>query len=831
MKLFNCFSVPGYHTSIISTFGVDFDAYEAIALPRLRDAGCNNNILVADARMLVQSMSDDARRPKFAGWRYSVVAAQSTGVFHPKLILQLGKTSGRLLVASANTTAAGLAGNLEVVGEVATDDTDAQAAPLLRAALDYLAQFVAPSSVPRKQLEWATTRARWLPRSKAATDATVELPNGARLGFRARRGEKGLGERFAEFVGERVVKRLIVASPYWDHDLRALRALAERMRAKDIAVLVQKQAALFPVHALGRSGRVRLFDVNRVPVTNASRFAHAKLLVAESDEGDCVFFGSANCTTAALGTPYAPGDNEEACLCRDLPPGEAVKVLDLEAALSAGAEVEPADMPGFVPADDIPLAEFEARIPGWFELSGDLLLWWPARNFHVVGAEVELLDRDGKPADGTLTRIGGESSPVSYRVDGRIQPHFARVRTGVFESSLAVVIVEEAIREAQRRTKSRGAEKALDLLGDDEAFEGLWVLEVIQKLTAAEDEVRAPKGAGDTPRRSSAGDEEEGASKVLPYEEFIAGRRTEGDQVPVALSHLTSTHHESVRGFLNALLGKRAVSEIAGGGDEGPAPDFGMGDETPDGALAVEADERFNTRSEGTVPARQDEDGVNKLRRRQEYVKDTQKSLVEAVERFLSGFHAAEARTQPLGVVDLLRLRALLVVVLGAGSSKSDRLPRDLNSPVRRRQVLPSRGDASWRRLVGRLLYDFFRNHDGARRPLVQRLVLAQDDGQGLPEDVIETWATCFWAACACRAAVDEKGFGCNPSPQENLTALDLYGVTRLPEAQAMGKAVLEIFDGMNRRYGARLGVVPELVAREHRMLIGAARAKARMSG
>jgi hypothetical protein len=42
MKLFNHFAADGFHTSIVSTFSVDFDAYEAIALPRLRDAGCNN---------------------------------------------------------------------------------------------------------------------------------------------------------------------------------------------------------------------------------------------------------------------------------------------------------------------------------------------------------------------------------------------------------------------------------------------------------------------------------------------------------------------------------------------------------------------------------------------------------------------------------------------------------------------------------------------------------------------------------------------------------------------------------------------------------------------
>jgi hypothetical protein len=830
MKLFNCFSAPGYHTSIISTFGVDFDAYEAIALHRLRDAGCNNNILIADARMLVQAMGDEARRPRFAGWRYSVVGAQSSGVFHPKLILQLGKSSGRLLVASANTTAAGLAGNLEVVGEVTVDDANAQAAPLLRAAVDYLAQFIAPGSMPRKQLEWAMTRARWLPHAPKTADVTVELTSGARLGFRAKSAGKGLGEAFGEFVGERSVKRFIVASPYWDHDLRALRGISERIGARHVAVLVQKQAALFPVHALGRSSHVRLFDVNRVPVTNVSRFAHAKLFVAESDEGDCVLFGSANCTTAALGTSHAPGANEEACLCRDLPPGEAVKALGLEAALSAGAEVEPADMPAFTPSDDIPLAEFEARIPGRFEVSGDQLRWWPPRNLQINGAEVELFDKDGRPIDRVLSRIGVESNPASYRIEGRIQPHFAKVRAGDFESSLAVVIVEEAIREAQRRTRSRGAEKALDLL-DDDAFEGLWVMEVIQMVVVAEEGARAPRGAGEASRRTRAGDVEEGASNVLPYEQFIAGRRAEGDQTPVALSHLASTHHESVRGFLNALLGKHAASDMGGGGDEGPAPDLGMGDETADGALAMEADERFNTAPEGTGTAHRGEEEAKKLRRRQEYVKDTQKSLVEAVERFLSGFHTMEVRKQPLGVLELLRLRALLVIVLGAASNKSDLLPKDLNAPVLRRQVLPSRGEANWRWLVGRLLYDFFRNHDGLRRPLVERLVLTCEEGQqGFPEDVIETWSTCFWAACAARVATDDKGAAFELSVQEDLTALDLYCVTRLPEAQAMGNVVHEVFDGMSRRYGVRLGVVTERVSQEHKLLMEAAKVRARLS-
>ena len=56
MKLYERFGERGYHTSIITSFGVDFDAYENVVLPRLRGAGCHNNILLCDGALLTQSL-------------------------------------------------------------------------------------------------------------------------------------------------------------------------------------------------------------------------------------------------------------------------------------------------------------------------------------------------------------------------------------------------------------------------------------------------------------------------------------------------------------------------------------------------------------------------------------------------------------------------------------------------------------------------------------------------------------------------------------------------------------------------------------------------------
>jgi hypothetical protein len=77
MKLFEAYSEKGFHSTIATTFAIDFDAFESIALPRLREAGSTNNILLADARMVASAMADGPRRPRFAGLRYSVEAVSS----------------------------------------------------------------------------------------------------------------------------------------------------------------------------------------------------------------------------------------------------------------------------------------------------------------------------------------------------------------------------------------------------------------------------------------------------------------------------------------------------------------------------------------------------------------------------------------------------------------------------------------------------------------------------------------------------------------------------------------------------------------------------------
>lgn len=819
MKLFNSFSGTGYHTSIITTFGVDFDAYESIVLPRLREAGCNNNILIADERMLGHAMTNSLRVPKFAGRRYSVVAAKSRGVFHPKIILQLGASSARLLVASANTTAAGLAGNLEVVGEVLADEQNPLAVPVIRAALNYLTRHLPEGSVPRRQLDWALRRARWL-NAIAESEPIVRLSQTERLGFIASDNLAGIGQRYLTLVGSKPVKRLVVMSPYWDVNLGAFRELKESLKPAKTIVLIQPESALFPVDAWKPSNTSVLYGVGQI--AGATRFAHAKVLIAETEEHDCILYGSANCTQAALGKSGEPGTNDEACLYRELPAGEAVRLLGLEKVFES-PELQGDDLPRYMPAESLPLEELEQRLPGRFELSGELLRWWPPQSMNPSGTEVILLDFEAKNLAANVTRVSGGDLPVRFHFQAEELPAFAMVRYEGKESAIAPIVVEQAIHETQRRKVTKGIEGALAQL-EDEPYEGLWLLDVIQKLDAAEHGSREASQELARGPRVGESRHDDAPSRKLTYEQFISGRKSANVVTPSG-SHLASSHQESVRSFLNALIGKRSYQCLH---IEEEAVNFkqmfSMGDETADGSQAIDdGNEHFTPDGH---QGKQESPEKENLRRALERVKDTQAAIAETVRKFIKT-QQEEALHRDLGVLELLRLRALLMVVLGAGSLKSKLLPTDLQDAAGRNQVLPCSGDVSWRRQIGILLHAFFRNGSGSQRPLIEKIVLEMDEAFGLPDDVLECWATCFWAICAGRIARDESGNGFKLSDYDQKIALDLYRYTRLMPEEALSQTVQMIFDGMSGRYAKRLGVSAEDVLVEHRKLIEISRAEA----
>lgn len=820
MKLYEQFARKDFHTSIATTFGLDFDAYENIVLPRLRGAGCRNNIVIADSRMLTFALSGDAALPKHAGQLYTVNGYRAGGVFHPKLFLQFGRRAGRLIVSSANLTASGLAGNLELVGHVSSDNTETGEQRLIRQAWDYASRLIdGGQQAPSGQIDWMLARTPWLESAEPA-NAPVVLADGTLAALLTTGEPTGIGTRFAALIDE-PVSRLIVISPYWDMELAALSMLAERLEPAEISVLVDPACKNFPKAALGRLPTVRLYGCAEF---SKGRFIHAKAVIAQTPSADHVLMGSANCTRAALGTDGFAGGNEEVCLYRRLPPQTVPASLGIIETLDDGQRIDPASLnaPDF--EDDIPLGDLARKTPGQFECRVDTLTWYPAAGENnPLECDFELFNQHGESLPCTLDLLhDGEGRALRYQIsDMAEQPAFARVRFADSSvSALAVVALVDRIRAVIRETRSRRVENALREL-DSETEASLALLDVLDVLENLERNDASVKDSRSVARKlkSRTDAPTENQYQVLSYSDFIAGRRPRSDGKHVMANSLAESDVSMVRGFLNRILGKPGEDEDAQEHDKDEALKraFDLGDETDNAEAAVAAGEEFNTGQDKA----QDDETVELERRKQAARKATKAQIVKAASAFIERIRTRREAGQ-LDNYDVLRLRALLMIICAAA------LPGESSGGGSRLQVLPlEKDDQSWPNIIGRLIFSLF----GGNNPAFKDLRLRSDHDQ-IPDDFIECWATCYWCLQACLTAA------LSATERQRLDRLLLPLLKKvclftLPtEQELLGSEVLTIMEGMSTLHAQRLGIPPEKIEEGHRNFVNSLFAeKGRLAG
>lgn len=798
MRLYERLGDAGYHTTIISSFGVDFQAFEAIALSRLRGAGCRNVMLIADSAMVGLALDSGAPTPRLAGTHYLVVKASANGgVFHPKIFLQLGRKGGRMIVASANATAAGLAGNLEIASLVECGMEDTGEQRLVASGWAFLSRFLDErQQAVTDKLEWARARTPWLLRARPA-EGLVTLADGTQAAFIASGAAEGISERFLAMVGDRSADRLIVMSPFLDEGLVALRQLQNRLDATETAALIDTAQGLFPTAALRNGRAVRLgelaqLDERRFPKRN-SRFVHAKLILATTGETDHVLVGSANCTLAALGRGDAPGINEEACLYRRVPAGRALADLGLSMIVDGEDTVDPAEVPTFAPGETLPLDDARASDPGIFEAIFDRLRWWPSSpalgtNVAYGSARIELVDDGGLIFDVPFEASAkADSLPLSFSIPtGAARPRVARIRfqDGRRSGAALVSCVGELRSETREPMGPRGERAAAAL--DDAQEEGLWLLEVLDDFDVADRDAQPPP---DSPaqRRLRSIDQVTDQARMLDYAAFLAGRRRRVEPGEQERNSLAGSASSLVRAFLNRTLGIATASAQAQNSvdDDGEIlRALNTGDEVADGASAIEA----GLESGPAVGPRQKTEHPA-LRR----LADA-RALGDAV----TAFGKRMADTKKVGSKEILRLRALITVIAIAGFGEATPKPTAV-------QVLPTSANGfaeTWPRLIGRTLHTFF----GGRDPAVQRLALEAFHDR-LPTDVLETWATCVWAGEIALAASRRAPPLVSLVPILQRLVEQMNQRIALSSEERSSREFVAVLEALNDRFQARLGL------------------------
>lgn len=811
MRLYERFADKGFHTSITTTFNIDFDAYENIVLPRLRGAGCRNNMVLADRRMLTHALDGASVLPRQAGKLYTVDGAVAPGLFHPKLFLQAGRKAGRLIIGSANLTAAGLAGNLELVTMLNYNSEDESARGLIAQAWQYLSGLIDPASpmLPTQQ-EWMLARAPWL-RTAEPSEGTVTLGDGSEAALLIANGQTGIGSRFAALVGERV-ERLVVISPYWDDQLAALSFLHDQLEPQEISVLVDQDTELFPSDATGSIPNLKLYQRKGF---EAGRFIHAKALIAETASADHLLIGSANCTVAALGNGSFSGSNDEASLYRRLPPGSVVAALGLGKLLDQENRIDPNELAQPNYEDDIPLDQLAAQHPGTFSLRGDTLSWQPSSNLNAADYRIELMSASGNIPESEPRRLESSSAQtVRYLIEISDEvPAFARA-IGPRNFPPAIITYIDALQVAIRETHSRKTENALAQL-DGETEASLALLEVLDVLEKIEESDEAGRGEGvSIPKAQKQEDDSDGQShRVLTYEEFIAGRRAHHTG-PVLHNSLGSSDVSIVRGFLNRIvgLGSLAVAEDDDDRDHEFKAAFNLGDETENAEAALAAGDDFDTESRQTTRKEPDDE---ERRRKAMQRKATKEQLVTAATNFAKRIDLKQ-QAGALSTRDFLRLRALLMIICAAAWKGTDRT-KTKQSGRTALQVLPVEGDPnSWPFVIGRLLFKIF----GGQSPAIVSLNLKSDHDQ-IPADLIECWATCFWCLQACLIAPLSKAEKTRIDRYIQPLVRQAYARTFLSEQELLADSLVNVMEGLSLQYADRLGVDADVLSSTHKALCG----------
>lgn len=752
MKLYEQFSQRGYHSCVMTTFGIDFGAYENIVLPRLRTAGCNNNLVVADARMLVHTLDTTTELPRQAGRQYTIAGAHSKGVFHPKVVLQLGRKAGRLFVSSANLTAPGLAGNLEVIGHIAASPESVGESRLLAAAWHYLARFLdMDQEVVAHQVAWMRQRAAWLMDSEPS-DATVSLTGGDEAAFITANGNRSIASRFVELLGGDAVKRLIVVSPYWDEDLAALRDLHEATGAREVCVLVGGRKPSFPSSSLVERDAIRLYALE---AGESKRFVHGKLIIAQTRDADHVLYGSANCTVAAMGSMRNfAGRNDEACIYRRMRRDAVLRELGLENALAKDKLLK--KLPEWQVQPEVPLDAAIGKFPGRFEVRGGYLLWWPSAAYSHPSASIELVGHDGALLPVELLHIDTRAEGFRRFVmsNTEVAPSFARVRIGDAVSVSTVVMLADVLRNEIREGRTRQLEEVADRLNSKERL-GLWIMDFIDLIAQAE-AVESEGGVPEAKRASGGNSGKKPPAPVVPrtlsYEEFVAGRRLRSERNAITRHEFAGSDLHLVRSYLNRLIGHGSIV-LNGKESEDDASiraALELRDEIDPGDEGIDVDNLQSTSG--------DSDLQGQRKRKGEQEEEVRKALALRLSaRDDIAWYSAEfckevlekASTKRLTMHDVLRLRAILMVMFGSSCPIGAGI---LNGEASETQVLRSDGNASWPRLIGKVISTFF----GGQEPAISGLMMSTVHDEP-PVEMIECLATCFWAVQVCRVAAGSK--------------------------------------------------------------------------
>lgn len=714
MKYYKAFEESGYHTVFLTTFTFGTQAFEDMVLQRLRNAGCNNIHVFADQNMINQEFSLFGP-PRNAGTAYHLIKCTRNGAFHPKLVLQLGVKKARILLGSANLTAPGLAGNLELVSEIRCSGAEDPSVGLIAEALKYVIGINSQADPWFKQcIVQARQRTPWLDINNAS--ATYEDPRFGRTSFIHDASNVTPLDQFADLIGDDPIKRLNIISPYWDKQLEALKRLSVSLNHPKIRVAIQKDRQLFPKEKAEKIPNIRVYNLDDFCNT---RRVHSKLMIAEGSQYDHVLAGSMNCSRPAMMTSASNSLNAEAGLYRRFPKKKSIKHLGLKRCFKNAMKIS--DLPDYNDGSGDANEKELLRDGGTLVLNGNKISWTPSQSQPKNKVQVEIFSRESRTSSKIVPLIANPSSntwtcTIPFKQQDVLYGHIIfddGLRSHPVHISNLNILPFQSQPKAKRKIQKQLA--ALDLVQS----EGLEIIEILYNLEQFEETNSTKKASKSDRKRKELEDPQTKNYSPLTYEAFLAGQidhrnpaYSNGDTI------FSGRFVSDVSRALNRILGIVTSQDTA-------IPEDGFVDLRPTergDESDVDSDNFAPTPQATTLDARKVKITVT--------TRNTIENIVGAVRRL--GETLSKKNDSALTLVQLIHIRALLQVILAFSIPvKYDKSPGKVLPPFD-----PLKKASGWPRLIGIVLTSFYRNDDNPLKNFI-----LPDGTETIPYEIIDCLA------------------------------------------------------------------------------------------
>ena len=297
-----------YHTCLMTAYTFDFLFFERRVLPVLRGTGVKNINVFIDKKELASSV-EMAGPKSFAGHHaYSLIDVASKGVFHPKIMLLIGKSEGMLVVGSGNLTGSGLSSNDEIWSAFHFKDVAHPHAVLFAQAWSYISRWFSNArGVHQKKLSWIKRDAPWISELRDSSEA-AEMGD-VRYSFVQNGATDNHWNALSHFSFK--ADKMTLVAPYYDRDGKTIEALIKLFQPNNTSCVVDDSTGKPPLKFGMERDDVSFYRWHDC-IEREDEFKgrlHAKMIHLINGDEEVLYLGSANITVQALGEKHA---NDEA---------------------------------------------------------------------------------------------------------------------------------------------------------------------------------------------------------------------------------------------------------------------------------------------------------------------------------------------------------------------------------------------------------------------------------------------------------------------------------------------------------------------------------------